>query len=228
MPSYEETYARHAARYEELVRHEDHGGAVGAFLERALAPRPALVVELGCGTGRVTRLLAARAARVTAYDGSAHMIDFARRACALPNVSFGVADNGAIPAPDGAADAVVAGWSVGHVTGFFPNAWRAHARRALDEMVRVGKVGAKVVLFETMGTCTDAAGPPNERLRDLYALLEAEYGFRSEVLDTSYAFASAEDAARVLGFFFGDAMRERVLAGGSPVVPEWTVAFLRG
>jgi ubiquinone/menaquinone biosynthesis C-methylase UbiE len=225
MPSYEETYARHADRYDELVRHEDHAGRVADLLDRALAPRPRRVVELGCGTGRVTRLLATRADRVLAYDGSPHMVDFARRASAHPNVVFGVADNASLPEPDGAADAVVAGWSLGHVTGFFPDAWRDHARRALDEMRRVGRAGAQLVVFETLGTCADAPAPPNERLRDLYGLFEAECGLRREVLDTSYAFASVDEAARVLGFFFGPDMAARVTARGSAIVPEWTAAF---
>ena len=227
MPSYEDTYAHHADRYEELVRHEDRKNVLGALLDGVLSPPPKLALELGCGTGRVTRLLAARAERVRAYDGSAHMIDFARRACALPNVTFGVADNGALPEADAVADAVVAGWSIGHVTGFFPGAWRAHAEKAIGEMTRTARPGATLLLFETLGTCTDAPAPPNERLRDLYAMLESEHGFRREVLDTSYEFASVEEAVRVMGFFFGDAMGERVRARGSHIVPEWTGAFVR-
>lgn len=113
------------------------------------------------------------------------------------------------------------------MTGFFPEAWREHAARALGEMSRVARPGARLILFETMGTCTDVAGPPNERLRELYAMLEREHGFSCEVLDTSYAFDSAADAARVMGFFFGEAMAARVLARNNGIVPEWTAAFTR-
>ncbi len=227
MPSYEETYARHADRYEELVRHEDRGHALEALLDRVLLPRPARVIELGCGTGRITRLLAARADRVRAYDGSAHMIDAARSVSLRPNVEYGVADNASLPEPDGAADAMVAGWSIGHVTGFYPDAWREHARRAVDEMLRCARAGAPVILFETMGTCSAEPGAPNERLRDLYAMFE-EDGFVREVLDTSYEFPSPAHAARVLGFFFGAGMEDKVRARASAIVPEWTAAFVRG
>jgi SAM-dependent methyltransferase len=40
----------------------------------SVAPRGATVLELGCGAGRVTRLLAARGLRVTGVDNSADML----------------------------------------------------------------------------------------------------------------------------------------------------------
>jgi ubiquinone/menaquinone biosynthesis C-methylase UbiE len=222
MPSFREIYDHHADRYDELVRHEDRARALNAALERALGGRPPLVVELGCGTGRVTDLLAPRAGRVRAYDGAAHMIEHARAHRAHANVEYGVADNGALPEPDGVADAVVAGWTIGHVTGFFPEAWADHARRAVGEMMRVARPGGRVVILETLGTCVPAPGPPNERLRGLYAMFEGEYGLTREVVDTSYELASVDEAARVLGFFFGAEMEARVRARDSRVVPEWT------
>ncbi len=226
MPSYADIYTHHVDRYDDLVRHEDRHGAVGASIDRIFVHRPKLVIELGCGTRRVTRVIAARADRVRAYDGSAHMIERARACSALGNVAFGVADNASLPEADGVADSVIAGWTVGHVTGFFPDAWREHARRVMGEMMRVARAGANVVIFETMGTCVDAAAAPNERLAALYAMFE-EHGFRREVIDTSYEFASAEEAASVLGFFFGAEMEARVRARGSGVVPEWTGVFHR-
>lgn len=226
MPSYEEIYAAHADRYDELVRHEDHAKNVEAFLDRVMAGRPRLVVELGCGTGRVTRMLAPRAGQVHAFDGAAHMVDFARRALAdAANVTFAVADNGALPEPDGAADLVVAGWTLGHLTGFFPDDWRPRAEGALAEMRRVARPGGRVLVFETLGTCTVEAAPPNARLAELYALFEAR-GLARTTLATDYAFDSVDEAARVMGFFFGARMAEEVRARGAPVVPEHTGAWL--
>jgi ubiquinone/menaquinone biosynthesis C-methylase UbiE len=222
MPSFQEIYAHHADRYEELIAHEDRARSLDAALDRVLGGRPEIVVELGCGTGRVTRLLSPRAERVRAYDGYAHMVEHARAHLSLPNVSYGVADNGALPEADGAADVVVAGWTIGHVTGFFPEAWEEHARRAVNEMRRIARPAGRIVILETMGTCVESAGPPNERLARLYAMFEGEFGLSREVIETSYELATVEEAARVLGFFFGEPMAEKVRARGSAIVPEWT------
>lgn len=227
MPTYQDIYGHHADRYDELVRHEDVRGSVAARLDLLLTPRPRRIVELGCGTGRVTRLLATRADEVRAYDGAAHMVDFARRAVAETNVKYGVADNESLPEPDGEADFVVAGWTLGHLTGFHPDDWRGRATRALDEIDRIAGTNGHSVIFETLGTCVDVAAPPNERLAAFYAMLEGERGYRAEVVATDYAFASVDDAVRVMGFFFGAKMADAVRGRGERVVPEWTGVWCR-
>jgi ubiquinone/menaquinone biosynthesis C-methylase UbiE len=227
MPSYQETYAQHAGRYDELVAHEDRHRTLAAFLSQALGAKQGLGVELGCGTGRLTRLLAPSCHTLRAYDASAHMVAFAQQHCALNNVTYGVADNAQLPEADGVAEVVAAGWTLGHVTGFFPEGWQAHARAALREMQRVAKPGATLIIFETLGTCTETAAPPNERLQALYELFETEFGFQRTVLDTSYQFPSVQEAAQTLGFFFGAPMQAKVLTRASSVIPEWTAAFVR-
>ncbi|MBV9209701.1 MAG: class I SAM-dependent methyltransferase [Acidobacteria bacterium] len=50
-------------------------------------------LEIGCGTGAFTRLLAARAKRVTALDFSPNMIELARaHSTSFPNIDFQCAD----------------------------------------------------------------------------------------------------------------------------------------
>ncbi len=223
MPTYPEIYAHHAERYDELVRHEDHERHVAAALEAAFPGRPGeptLAVELGCGTGRVTRLLAPLVSEVRAYDGSEHMIQKAR--ALVSGVLFFVADNASLPEPDGVADLIVAGWTLGHLTGFFPGEWEPRARAALGEMLRVARPGATLIVLETLGTCVEAPAPPNPGLAAFYALLEGAFGFARRTLSTDYAFSSVEEAERIMGFFFGQAMAEKVRARGSKLVPEWT------
>jgi len=227
MPSYQEIYARHAGRYDELVRHEDHRANLAALLDRMLTTRPRVVVELGCGTGRVTRLLAPRADVVRAYDGERHMIEFARGSIEEPNVTFEVADNATLPEPDGQADWVVAGWTLGHLTGFHPDSWRERATRVLEEMQRIRAHHGKVLILETLGTCVDTAAPPNDRLADLYRLFETDHGLHREVISTDYAFPSVDEAERVMGFFFGPTMAAAVKSRGERIVPEWTGAWSR-
>lgn len=66
------------------------------------------VVEVGCGLGRLTRPLAARAGRVLAFDVSEEMLRRAQRHNAhLENVSWLLGDGVSLrPAADGEADAV--------------------------------------------------------------------------------------------------------------------------
>jgi len=227
MPSYREIYDHHAAAYDDLVRHEDHEGNLAAWLAVTLSKRVAKIVELGCGTGRVTRLLAPHAEHVHAYDGAAHMIEHAREHTPLPGVRYAVAPNEALPEPDASTDAVVAGWTIGHVTGFHGDAWPEHARATLAEVARVAAPGARVVILETLGTCAATPAPPNPKLAALYEMFERDAGLERHVLDTSYRFPSPEEAARIMGFFFGDTMRERVARMGSSTVQEWTGVWTR-
>ena len=66
-------------------------------------------LDVGSGTGDLTRLLAARCARVTGVDLSPNMVAEARRRSAgLSNVDYVVADVMTAPLPDGHYDCVTA------------------------------------------------------------------------------------------------------------------------
>jgi SAM-dependent methyltransferase len=67
------------------------------------------VVDIGCGVGRLTRVLAARAARVDALDVSAEMLGRAQELNpGLANVSWHRGDGTTLrPLPDASADAIV-------------------------------------------------------------------------------------------------------------------------
>jgi SAM-dependent methyltransferase len=82
---------------------------VAAFEELlALELRGGTLVEVGCGIGRVTRVLARRARRVVAIDVSAEMLARARAANpGLAGVEWVLGDGTSLaPVPDGAADGV--------------------------------------------------------------------------------------------------------------------------
>lgn len=85
-------FSRSASTYEGFAE-------VQAWLASALAARipdvdPGSVLECGCGTGLLTRLLAARwpACAYVATDPAPGMLETARRGCDAPNVSFAEAD----------------------------------------------------------------------------------------------------------------------------------------
>lgn len=91
---------------------------------------------------------------------------------------------------------------------------------AVDEMLRVVRPGGPAVIVETLGTGHETPRR-HEALDEYFAHLEAR-GFTRRWVRTDYAFATADEAAEVLGGFFGEAMAERVRARSWRRVPERT------
>jgi arsenite methyltransferase len=115
-----------------------------AVREAAIAKaclRPEMVVaDVGSGTGFVAAGLAPLVARVHVTDGSAAMLEVARRnLAAFPNVEYHHADGQSLPFPDGSLDAVFANMYLHHCPD--PLA-------AIGEMVRVLKPGGRLVITD--------------------------------------------------------------------------------
>ena len=91
---------------------ERHGGGAGDvyhnYLARHVPPRPENVLEVGCGAGAFTRLLASRARRVVALDLSPQMIRLAKSQTAgHTNIEFLLGDLMQLPLPAEGFDCVV-------------------------------------------------------------------------------------------------------------------------
>lgn len=86
----------------------DHSGDYSGFLLREVPGNCREALDIGCGTGTFTRLLARRSNRVRAIDLSPEMIRIARaRSEQIPNVDFQVADVMALPLPARHFDCIV-------------------------------------------------------------------------------------------------------------------------
>jgi ubiquinone/menaquinone biosynthesis C-methylase UbiE len=99
-------------------------------------------LDAGCGTGVIARRLARQGCRVTAVDGSARMIEVARRAAALeqnsPPVRFQtVPDIAELPFADGTFDGVICSSVLEYVEA---------PARALAELARVTRPGAILIV----------------------------------------------------------------------------------
>lgn len=89
------------------------------------------VVEIGCGGGRLTHVLAETFDRVVALDVSADMIERARRA-SPGNAEFHQVDGAEVPLADATADGVFSVHVFQHLEDFpMMAAYLAEARRAL-------------------------------------------------------------------------------------------------
>jgi ubiquinone/menaquinone biosynthesis C-methylase UbiE len=218
-------YGKRAAQYHELVMREDTAGNLRRALA-GIAPFPgATVVELGAGTGRVTKMLSAMAGRVIAFDRSRHMLD--RGALHLAeelrrNVSLAEADNRSVPLPDGAADIVVEGWSFGHTVMDAEGAWKEAAQGIIAEAMRLLRPGGTAILVETLGTGCRSPEPPGPIFPLFFAWLEQERGFARHWIRTDYTFETAAKAAELVPFFFGQMVEHDLLPTGEVTVPECT------
>lgn len=121
------------------------------------------VLDVGCGSGAVTRTLARRVApggRAVGVDASAALLEVARE---LANeaglgamIGFKEGDCRALPFPDASFDAVLAATTLSHVPD---------VGRALAEMVRVTRPGGRVGVFDVDGDLTLFAHPDHELTR---------------------------------------------------------------
>jgi SAM-dependent methyltransferase len=99
-------WTRVAPKYDGVVDLQI-GGSTRSLLRERLAKEGGLgaLVELGCGTGFYTSVLAEKADAVTATDLSPGMLALARDRITAPNVTFRVEDCQRTSFPDGAFDA---------------------------------------------------------------------------------------------------------------------------
>ena len=226
MDPFRRIYSEHADWYDRMVSREDHAGCL---LPAILAVCPldgARVVEFGAGTGRVTRLIATRARKVHAFDGSLHMLQWLARTRPA-NVTLAVADNRALPVRDGMADVAIEGWSFSHTTDWNQDSWRQEAGKSFDEMLRVLRPGGTAVAMETLGTGYETPTPPSPILTEYYDWLERERGFTRTWVRTDFLFESLEEAESLARPFFGAEIADRIAREKLLAVPECTGVWWR-
>jgi ubiquinone/menaquinone biosynthesis C-methylase UbiE len=221
MPDFREIYAHEAERYHRLVSAEDHRGELPRALARVARLDGARVIEVGMGTGRVTKLLLEAGASVEGYEPSAAMLEVARQHLG-DRFRAVQADVREVALPRGAADVALAGWALGHFCEWYAPRYLSEIGAVIEKLTGALAAGGTLIVIETLGTGSDRPGAPNAALATYYAWLESELGMQREELRTDYRFESAAAAVEALEFFFGPELSERVRASGSGIVPEWT------
>ena len=228
--TWDSLYSEHADAYEILVSHEDYLGNLPRVIE-TIQPLAGMVsAEFGCGTGRVSALLAGPVKRLYAFDFTEPMLRLAQEKqfrYGWKNVSLTIADSRQMPVRSSWADFAIEGWAFLQIAVWHPLDWQSQLSRALDEMQRVVRPSGKMILIETLGTgeSTPAAAPVH---RTVYDFLEAEYGFTPLAIRTDYCFETLEQVDQVVVPLFGQQMRARLVETGQGwVLPECTGLWWR-
>jgi ubiquinone/menaquinone biosynthesis C-methylase UbiE len=223
MPTEKEVYQKHADQYERLIQREDYQGNILSAIE-SYCPLDGLeVIELGAGTGRLTRLLAPYVKSIQAFDASAHMLATAAQSLhemGLNNWSAQVADHRQIPVPNASADLVISGWAFCYLAVWGGADWGSALQDGLHEIERIIRSGGTVLILETLGTGEEKPNPP-EHLNAYYDWL-TEAGFERGWMRTDYRFESLEEAVELSTFFFGEEMGHKIREKNWRVLPECT------
>ncbi len=225
MTDFRTIYNTQAILYDRLVAREDYQGNILRALKQIRPLAGLELVELGAGTGRLTRLLAPVVGRICSMDISGHMLSLARQQMTrseLRNWETAIADNRRLPVKSQCADIAIVGWSLGHFVGWYPDSWPQEIGLALAEMKRVLRFGGTLIILETQGTGQETPHPPAPGLSAYYQWLEQTHRFSTTWIRTDYRFDSPEEAKALLSFFFGGELAGRIMRPNTDIVPECT------
>ncbi|KAA3663284.1 MAG: methyltransferase domain-containing protein [Chloroflexi bacterium] len=225
MTDYQQIYKTQSDLYDRMVACEDYEGNLLRAIQKIVPLTGASVVELGAGTGRVTELLLPFVDHIIAFDQAEAMLTVAAakfQGCGCDNFTLAVAENRHLPLVGETAVFAIAGWSLAHSVGWYPNSWQTKISQMLTEMQRMIQPGGTIVLLETLGTGRETPKPPAPHLEAYYHWLETVHGYERTWIRTDYQFSSPEEGASLTRFFFGDGMADHILAEQLTILPECT------
>lgn len=162
----------------------------GLVIDRlnALLP-PGVVLDIGAGDGFTAERLAKQNRSIIAVEPAVGMIDKTR------SLEWVQADAEALPFRDGAVDSAYATWAYFFSRGFDPTP-------GIREIHRTVREGGPLVIAENLGGDDFCALAPSDITGD--GSFWAKEGFSLEIVETVFSFETAEDARRLLTFYFGD------------------------
>ncbi len=230
MPDFQAIFETQAGDYDRLVTCEDYQKNILRMLNQLCSLEGADVVDLGAGTGRLTCMVAPQARSVLAFDVTEPMLKVAGANLAQAgrrNWLTAVADHRHLPAADGVADVVMAGWTICLLATWQPATWKQEVGQALAEIRRVLRPGGTAIILETLGTGRETPQPPHDKLANYYVWLEGEHGFSTTWIRTDYRFETRAQGKDLTRFFFGDDLAEQVTGDSPATLPECTGIWWR-
>ncbi|KRE96888.1 methyltransferase type 11 [Paenibacillus sp. Soil766] len=219
MPNHADIYINQADMYERLISKQ---ASLYETIQSIIPVESLDIIDMGAGSGRLTRILAPQAKSIVAVDESESMLritaDFLRQA-ELHNWRTQVADHRNLPIEDHCADVILSGWSICYLVNAEVDQWEANLHQIISEIKRILRPGGTVIIIENFGTGSETPNPP-DFLMNYYSLLETQYGFSHTWIRTDYTFESVEEADMLTRFFFGDGIADKVVNEQLIVLPE--------
>lgn len=224
-----EIYKKYSTQYDQLVNSEDYQNNLKKFLLNNIDWNNKIVYEPGIGTGRLTKIYIDRISFVYGFDLENHMLEQCKNNLKkyMHKIRLNAADNIDLPPAEDKADILIEGWSFGHTIVDHGANVPGTTEKLIDNLNKLIKDNGVIVIIETLGTNIDQAKALNQSLEDFYSLLEKKYGFNKTIIRTDYMFSEYNEAANVLGFFFGKEMKEEILQKKINIIPEYTGIWLK-
>ncbi len=224
MDHFKAIYQQQAAAYQRMIAAEDADQQLLPALQRLAPLEGSRLLDLGTGTGRIPQLCHHLPISIVGLDLHEAMVreNGRQRERLGGDWALLAGDMMTLPLASASFDVVIAGWALGHFTGWYGDGWRSRAAVVLAEMERVVVPAGTILILETMGTGSLSPAPPNDALAAYYAWLEGEHGFQRTVIATDYFFETVEEAVEAMEFFFGRALSEQIRQHRWWRVPEWT------
>ena len=226
MPTEKEVYDAHADQYERLILREDTENNLPQEINKIKDINGATIIELGAGTGRLTRFLVEDAEYVTASDLSHHMLSEAKTILKdqnAHNYNLCVANMQNTPYAPASADMIIAGWSFCYLSVWGGKNWRSELEKGIKEAQRILKPGGAIIIFENFGTGSETPNPPPHLLP--YFDFLKEIGFQTSWFRTDYQFKDLDEAIELSSFFFGEELAKKVEFNKWDLLPECTAVF---
>ena len=228
MPEMMEIYKKHSSNYDELVNAEDYKKNLDTFLHEKISWKNKIVYEAGIGTGRVTKIYIDKINHVYGFDREQHMLNKCKEnLCDFSNYSLDVCENTELKMIPQIADIFIEGWSFGHTIIENKNNYQSVFEKIHNHFIKILREKGKIVLIESCGTNVTEAVNTGAVLEEFYSHIENKYQFKKHVISTDYKFQDYKEAARIMGFFFGNEMSEDIIKNEKNIIPEFTGIWIK-
>ncbi len=224
-----EIYKKHAANYDELVNAEDYENNLNKFLLKEIDWKDKTVYEAGIGTGRVTQIYINDVKKCYGFDREQHMLDKCHENLINfeKKIQLKTGINTILKPAETSSDLFIEGWSFGHTMNENKNQYKEIFKSMYEQITQLLNPQGKIIIMETMGTNVEEPSGKIGVLEEFYDLLEKEYGFKRYVLRTDYKYPDYMEAARIMGFFFGDEMKNDILTNKKTIIKEFTGIWIK-